>query len=149
MYDTNFKKIKTFNWQEEGWGITHNDSFLIISTGSNTIYFVEPITFQIVKKIDVLEHGSPLSNLNELEFVNQKIYANVYGKEIIVEIDPETGNILKKADFGNLLNTMGITNHPQQINAGYVLNGIAYNPQNQSFFITGKCWSQIFEIKFQ
>lgn len=149
VYDlATFKKIKEFTWDMEGWGITHNGKQLIVSTGSSNLYFVNPETFAIEKTLGVFDNNGYLANLNELEFVNGSIYANVYLTDIIVKINPETGLVESRMDFSNLLKR---TNQPFDENIfmekGYVLNGIAYNAATQSFYITGKKWPALYEIK--
>ncbi len=145
VYDVNNinKPIKTFNWPNEGWGITNNGTDLIISDGTSNIYFVSPDSFTIKSTISIQTDKGPVDNLNELEYVNGFIYANVYQTNIIVKIDPKTGNIVGRLDF------------PETIQAGEkaknaradVLNGIAYDSTSKSFFITGKRWSKMFEVK--
>ncbi|MFN3666573.1 MAG: glutaminyl-peptide cyclotransferase [Sediminibacterium sp.] len=149
VYELNsFKKIKEFDWNMEGWGLTHNGKQLIVSTGSSNLYFVNPETFAVEKTLGVYDNNGYLANLNELEFVNGSIYANVYLTDIIVKINPETGLVESRMDFSNLLKR---TNQPFDENIfmekGYVLNGIAYNAATQSFYITGKKWPALYEIK--
>jgi len=144
VYDlATFKKIKEFDWNMQGWGITHNGKQLLISTGDSNIYFVNPETFAIEKTLGVYDNNGYLSNLNELEFVNDSIFANVYLKDYIVKINPETGLVEGRLDFTGLLQKTG-----QPITADTdVLNGIAFNPTTNSFYITGKKWPALYEIK--
>lgn len=145
----NFKKIKDIKWPFEGWGITTNGKELIISTGSSNIYFADPQSFKIIRQINVTDNNGPVSALNELEYVNGFIYANIYETNYIVKIDPETGNVTGKIDFTNLLQKSGMNynanNYPG--NNGNFLNGIAYDSAKKSFYITGKMWPALFEIK--
>ena len=144
VYDlATFKKIKEFDWNMQGWGITHNGKQLLISTGDSNIYFVNPETFAIEKTLGVYDNNGYLSNLNELEFVNDSIFANVYLKDYIVKINPETGLVEGRLDFTGLLQKTGqpITEETD------VLNGIAFNPTTNSFYITGKKWPALYEIK--
>ncbi len=149
VYDlTTFKKIKEFDWNMEGWGLTHNGKQLIVSTGSSNLYFVNPETFAIEKTLGVYDNNGYLASLNELEFVNGSIYSNVYYKDIIVKINPETGLVEGRIDLAGLLQkTNQPVNEEYYISQGFVLNGIAYNAANNSFYITGKRWPALYEIK--
>lgn len=147
VYDaTSLKKINEFNWPYEGWGLTHNDSSLIVSTGSSNLYFVDPNTFEIQKTLGVFHQYGYQSMLNELEYVDGKIYANVYGQNEIVVIDAITGMITHKIDCNNLLAQAKVQYNPLTIDGGYVLNGIAYKKSTNTFFLTGKCWPVIVEV---
>ena len=148
VYDaTTFKKINTLNWPYEGWGLTHNDTALIVSTGSSNLYFVNPTDFSIQKTLGVFNQYGYQSMLNELEFVDGKIFANLYGQNDIVVIDPNTGRITNKIDCSNLLAQAKVTYNPLAIDAGFVLNGIAYKKSTNTFFLTGKCWPVVVEVK--
>ena len=139
-----FKKIKELDWEHEGWGLTHNDSDLIVSTGESNIYFVDSETFKIKKTISVRDNNGPVGNLNELEYVNGSIFSNIYLTDYVIKIDPSNGNIIGKMDFSGLLEKSG-----KQVNKdeGLVLNGIAYDSTKNSFYITGKKWPLLFEVK--
>ena len=148
VYDaTTFKKINTFNWPYEGWGLTHNDTSLIVSTGSSNLYFVNPADFSIQKTLGVYNEYGYQSMLNELEYVDGKIFANIYGQNDIVVIDPNTGRITNKIDCSNLLAQAKVNYNPLTIDAGFVLNGIAYKKSTNTYFLTGKCWPVIVEVK--
>jgi glutamine cyclotransferase len=150
VYDANtLQKEKEFYWQYEGWGITHNDTSLIVSTGGSDIYMVDPNSFTIQKTIGVYNNYGYVSDINELEYVNGKIFANIYGQNDIVVIDPNTGQIINIINFSNLLAQSGVKYDPRSIDPGYVLNGIAYQPTTKTYFITGKCWPVIVEIKIK
>ena len=142
-------KEKELYWPYEGWGLTHNDTALIVSTGESNIYFVDPITFAIKKTLGVYNNFGYVSNINELEFVNGKLYANIYGRNSIVVIDLNTGLISNTVDFSNLLAQAGVKYDPLTVDGGYVLNGIAYKPSSNTFFITGKCWPVLVELKIK
>lgn len=147
VYDaTSLKKMNEFNWPYEGWGLTHNDSSLIVSTGSSNLYFVDPNNFEIQKTLGVFHQYGYQSMLNELEYVDGKIYANVYGQNEIVVIDAITGMITHKIDCNNLLAQAKVQYNPLTIDGGYVLNGIAYKKATNTFFLTGKCWPVIVEV---
>jgi len=142
-------KEKELYWPYEGWGLTHNDTALIVSTGESNIYFVDPTSFAIKKTLGVFNNFGYVSNINELEYVNGKLYANVYGRNSIMVIDLVTGIVTNTVDFSNLLAQSGVKYDPLTIDPGYVLNGIAYKPSTQTFFITGKCWPVIAELKIK
>lgn len=148
VYDvTTFKKINTLNWPYEGWGLTHNDTSLIVSTGSSNLYFVNPKDFSIQKTLGVYNEYGYQNMLNELEYVDGKIFANIYGQNDIVVIDPNTGRITNKIDCSNLLAQAKVNYNPLTIDAGFVLNGIAYKKSTNTYFLTGKCWPVIVEVK--
>jgi glutamine cyclotransferase len=143
------KKIKELYWPYEGWGLTHNDTSLIVSTGESNIYFVNPIDFSIQKTLGVFNQYGYLSNINELEYANGQLYANVYGLNEVVVIDPQTGQVKSSIDFSNLLAQAGVKYDPLSIDAGYVMNGIAYHAVKKTFFLTGKCWPVLVEIRLR
>ncbi len=148
VYDaTTFKKIKTINWPYEGWGLTHNDTALIVSTGSSNLYFVNPSDFSIQKTLGVFNEYGYQSMLNELEYVDGKIFANIYGQNNIIVIDPNSGKITNTIDCSNLLAQAKVRYNPLTIDAGFVLNGIAYRKSTDTYFLTGKCWPIIVEVK--
>ena len=150
VYDlSTFKKINEINWPFEGWGLTNNGKVLIVSTGSSNLYFVDPNTFTILKQVNVTDNNGPVSNINELEYVKGFVYANVYETDNIIKIDPETGNVVGRLDCSNILSKSGMTLNPSEYSetTGYVLNGIAYDSLKNNFYITGKQWPVLFEIK--
>ena len=145
VYDqSTFRKLKEFNWAFEGWGITNDGTNLIISTGTNNLYFVDPETFRLQKTVGVFNENGPLGELNELEYANGKIYANVWGSEYIVKINPETGTVEGRIDLSGVLQKHGLSTAGTD-----VLNGIAYDSAQNRFFITGKKWPALFELKLQ
>ena len=140
VYTKDFEKTdKSYSYDTEGWGLTHNDEYLIMSDGSTYLYFRDPTSFEIVRKLDV-----GVSDINELEYVDGIIYANVWMKTFILMIDEESGDIVGKIDASNLLCSQ-LSN--QDANA--VLNGIAYDKNTQSFYLTGKECPVIYEAKFE
>ena len=150
VYDAKtLNKINEFTWPYEGWGITHNDTALIVSTGGSNIYIVDPNNFTIKKTIGVYNNYGYVSDINELEYVSGKLFANIYGQNEIVVIDPNTGQISNTLNCSNLLAQAGVKYDPTSIDAGYVLNGIAYHPTSKTYFITGKCWPVMVEIKIK
>lgn len=138
------KPIKTFNWPNDGWGITNNGTDLIVSDGTSNVYFVNPSDFSIKATISVKTDKGPVDNINELEYVDGFIYANVYQTNIIVKIDPATGNVVGRLDFPERFKAEQDAKNPGRAD---VLNGIAYDSTSKSFFITGKRWSKMFELK--
>jgi glutamine cyclotransferase len=140
------KPIKTFPWPYEGWGLTHNATDLIISTGVNpNLYFVNPDDFKVKNILPVTDNNGPVLNLNELEYVDGYVYANVYESDYIVKIDAETGKVVGRMDFTGLIKQYAPDYTP--IPNDEVLNGIAYDSISKTFFITGKRWPKMFEVK--
>ncbi len=137
------KPIKTLAWPYQGWGITNNGTNLIISDGSANLYFVDPSTFKVNNTVRVADNRGNVSQLNELEFINGKVYANVYQTNDIIEIDPESGHVTGKVTFDNLL-----TREDRHQNTD-VFNGIAYDSTTQTMFVTGKRWPKLFEVKMR
>jgi glutamine cyclotransferase len=145
VYDVNtFAKTGELAWPYEGWGMTHNNTDLIISTGSSNLYFVDPATFKIKKMISVTDNNGPVSNVNELEYVNGYIYANQYETKYIMKINAETGKVEGKMDLSNIMEKNGVHYNAEHID---VLNGIAYDSTKNSLLVTGKYWPALFEIK--
>lgn len=139
-----FKRIGQFNYQnKEGWGLTTDGTNLIMSDGTNKISYLDPVRFKTFKTLNVTENNIPKENLNELEYINGFIYANVFTTNFIVKIDPETGNVIGKADLSVLANDSKILN-PKSLE----MNGIAYDSTTNRIFITGKLWPRIYVIHF-
>ena len=141
-YDREFKKLGEFTYPGEGWGLTHNNEHLIMSDGSANLFFIDPQTFKIERTIQVFSDKGPLHNINELEYVNGIIYANIYTTEYIAKIDARSGQLLA------LINMEGLLDDIEIIEDIDVLNGIAFNSHFQSFYITGKYWPNLFEVRF-
>jgi glutamine cyclotransferase len=142
VYDKEtFLLMEEFFYNTEGWGITHNNEQLIISDGSSTLYFLDPITFEVLKQIKVIDNNFPVEYLNELEYIKGEIFANVLNSNRIARINPENGEVLSWVDLTGILGGEMI-NYPID-----VLNGIAYDHQDKRLFVTGKYWPKIFEIK--
>ena len=137
---TSFALIGNFTYQStEGWGLTYDGSRLIMSDGSSTLYFLDPNTLRYVGQVTVTD-ASPISNLNELEYIKGKVYANIFGTNKIAIIDLSTGHVDSWIDLSGL---PGPT-HPD-INS--VLNGIAYDSTGDRLFVTGKMWPNLYEIQ--
>jgi len=155
LYDAKtLKPMSTLPWSGEGWGITNNGKELIISEGSDKLYFVQPGNLKLNKVLSVRDNYGPVNNLNELEMVDGFIYANRWQYEYIIKIDPVSGlvvGLLNMQDFLqkntksdlSYLNKRGAT--PTE--AGAVLNGIAYDKNKKVFYVTGKLWPEVFEVK--
>lgn len=141
-FDT-FGNAGTFTYSTQGWGLTSNQTELIMSDGSNVIYFIEPQNFTEVRRIEVYDNNGPVKMLNELEYIDGKIFANVYLTDNIVVIDPETGAVTASIDFS------GILKESQRNGNEDVLNGIAYDSQTKRYFVTGKYWSKLFQVEIQ
>ena len=141
-YDREFNKLGEFTYPSEGWGLCNNEEHLIMSDGSASLYFLDTRSFQIVKSIQVFSDKGPLHNLNELEYVDGVIYANIYTSNFIAKIDAESGKLLA------LINMEGILKKEDVDGRIDVLNGIAFNPTYQSFYVTGKWWPKLFEVRF-
>jgi len=136
-----FELLRKFNYPTEGWGITHNGTHLIMSDGTPTLYFLDPETFEQVSRIRVYDRNVSVWGLNELEYVEGQIYANVWPTERIVRIAPETGRVTGWIDMKGLLARQDYTGYED------VLNGIAYDKKSGRLFVTGKFWPKLFEIK--
>lgn len=142
IYDLKtFQLLETFSYPYEGWGITHNHEQLIISDGTSILHFLDPFTLEEVKQIEVFENQTAINFMNELEYVQDKIYANIWQTDRIAIIEPETGKITSWLDLSGILDTANLV---QKID---VLNGIAYEPEKDRLFVTGKLWPKIFQIK--
>ncbi len=142
VYDKeSFRVINRIEYPTQGWGLTTNGQQLIMSDGSHIIYFLEPEYFTELSRIEVFDHEKAITNLNELEYIDGKIFANVYQTDFIVVIEPETGRVLSQIDLKGLLKPEDMHDRID------VLNGIAYDPQNKRLFVTGKRWPKLFEIQ--
>ena len=144
VYDAEELKIQSeFNYNGEGWGLCNDGTHLIMSDGTERITFRDPKTFQILRTIEVYNNTMPITNLNELEYINGKIYANIYLSDGVVAIDPQTGKVLEEIDASELTRLV-----LPQLEAGEVLNGIAYNETNNRIYMTGKNWPSMFQVEF-
>jgi len=142
VYDkSSFKQTRSFNYTGEGWGLTHDGTRLIMSDGSAVIRFLDPATFKEAGRITVKDNGVAIKNLNELEFVNGEILANIWQTTRIARISPKTGDVVGWIDLAGLLD-------PREAVGTDVMNGIAYDAKGDRLFVTGKWWPKLFEIKF-
>jgi glutamine cyclotransferase len=142
VYDAeSFDQIGTFSYEGEGWGLCHDGQRLVMCDGTATLVFRDEDSFEPVGEVVVRRSGEPVAALNELECVGRRVYANVFGSDRIVEIDPETGNVTAEIDASSI--------HPRQAaGPGDVLNGIAYDPSSENFYLTGKNWPALYEVTF-
>ena len=142
VFETNsFKLIRTHTYPGEGWGLTTDGSQLIMSDGTSTLKFINPKDFSVTKTVEVKDGDRPIQNLNELEWINGEIFANVYRTEKMVRISPKGGQVTGWLDF------TGLRNQLTQPNRAEVLNGIAYDAKTGHLLVTGKYWPQMFEIR--
>lgn len=137
-----FKLINKFDFNTQGWGITNLDGNLVMSDGSYTMYVLSPESFNEIRRIEVYDNIGPVNQLNELELIDGKIYANVYQTDFIVIIDPKTGCVTGKIDLTGLLDQTKIKDHEVD-----VLNGIAWDAKGKRLFLTGKWWPEIYEVE--
>ena len=144
VYDKNsFRLLDSFRYPVpiEGWGLTTDGSHLIMSDGSDRLYFLDPETYDIKRQLDVYDHRGPIRNINELECVGGAIYANVWQKDYIARISTRTGRVT------GWINLKGILSQEDRSKPVDILNGIAYDAKNDRLFVTGKLWPKLFEIK--
>jgi len=144
IYDLKtFKKIGEFDIpSKEGWGMTTDGNNLIMSDGGSNLTFLDPVTFKTNRILGVTDNNGPVGNINELEYVNGNILANVYQTSYIIRIDPNTGIVLGKADFSNLVKEIKSKNPDVDY-----MNGIAYDSAKNKIYITGKFWPNIYEVR--
>ena len=135
--------IGEFNYSTEGWGLTTIDDNLVMSDGTEKLFFIDPKSFKINNYIEVYDNNGKVENINEMEYINDKIYANIYGKDIIAIINYKTGEV------ENIINLEGLLNRENYNTNIDVMNGIAYNLENESILVTGKWWPSMFEIKIK
>ncbi|HEX8775929.1 MAG TPA: glutaminyl-peptide cyclotransferase [Pyrinomonadaceae bacterium] len=143
-YDlASFQPLGEFSYEGEGWGLTHDESSLIMSDGTNRIRFLNPVNYQLERAIKVYDGDRPLTKLNELEYIHGEIYANVWETDWIVRINPQTGEVLGWIDLKDLLS------RTDRSAATDVLNGIAYDGAGERLFVTGKRWPKLFQIRLK
>ena len=142
IYDKNSLQLTgEFKVAGEGWGITDDGHQLIISDGSNQLFFMNPVDFKVTKTLQVYYHGNPVKQLNELEWIDGRIYANIWGSDWIVMIDPNSGDVTGKVHLDKLL--------PDELRTYRtdVLNGIAFDTQKRRLLVTGKYWPRLYHIE--
>ena len=142
VYDMEtFEQLETHYNATEGWGLAYYNEQLILSDGSATLRFIDPEGFVTTSEITVTLNGNPIANLNELEYINGEIWANVWQTDFILRIDPATGNV------NSLVDLTGLSAQTQQGSAEAVLNGIAWDADNERLLVTGKHWANLFAIE--
>ena len=137
-----FDRRRTFRYRGDGWGLCHDGRRLVMSNGSSRLTFRDPRTFEPIGDVAVTLRGLPLMQLNELECVGDAVYANVYQTDFLVRIDPSSGRVTHQIDASGLLT-------PAEARRADVLNGIAFDPEAERFYITGKLWPTMFEVTFE
>jgi len=143
VYDLRtFRKSGEFHYQSEGWGLTHDDTSLILSDGTNKLQFIDPVSFAVTKTIEVYAGNEAVTNLNELEYVKDELLSNIWHSSRLARIDPHTGRVLAWIDLRPLVAR-------EQHDSEDVLNGIAYDTKRGRLFVTGKRWSEIIEIELE
>ncbi|MFW6117169.1 MAG: glutaminyl-peptide cyclotransferase [Thermoproteota archaeon] len=139
VYDLNsFELLQSFEYPTEGWGVTYKGSALIRSDGTAKLYFLDLETFQIMGQVEVGD-DEPVDLLNELEYINGRVYANIWQEDKIAIINPETGGVTGWIDLTGI--------NSSEKSEGKVLNGIAYDQKENRLFVTGKLWSKLYEIE--
>jgi len=131
--------LGSFTYSGEGWGLTTDGIDLIMSDGSSHLRFIDPETFEEIQNIEVLDNGTPVGLLNELEYINGEIYANIWHSDMIARISPASGEVLGWIDLSGLLGDDAMGSED-------VLNGIAYDSEGDRLFVTGKLWPKLYEI---
>jgi glutaminyl-peptide cyclotransferase len=140
LYDKHtFKLLRKFEYPTEGWGIAYNGKDLIMSDGSSNLYYMDKNSFSLKKQVQVCDQHGPVEKLNELEWIEGEIWANVYMTDTIVKINPETGVVTEKIDMSGLLKP------EERLPETNVLNGIAYSP-DKKLYVTGKKWPFLYRI---
>ncbi len=137
-----FEPLAEFTYPTEGWGLTYDGELLVMSDGSATLYFRDPFTFAEVSRVAVVAQGRPVSQLNELEWVAGEIFANIWQNDTIARIDPATGQVAGWIDLAGLL-----SDQDRRSSNAEVLNGIAYDPESERLFVTGKWWPKLYQIE--
>ncbi|MBT8147542.1 MAG: glutaminyl-peptide cyclotransferase [Gammaproteobacteria bacterium] len=142
VYDLeSFEQLNTFYNPTEGWGLTYDGQELILSDGSSNLYFIDPENFVTTRKVEVKLDGNPVSSLNELEYIDGEVWANIWQTDFIVRVDPMSGVV------NSLVNLTGLSDRTERSERDAVLNGIAYDAEQDRLFVTGKLWSDLFEIR--
>jgi len=143
LYDVEtFERVGEFQYDTQGWGLCYDGQRLVMSDGSSELTFRDPVTFAPLGKVEVLLNGIPITRINELECVNGRVWANVWLTDLILEIEPDTGAVVSVVDASSLL-------QPRPVNSQAVLNGLAWNEAGNSFFVTGKMWPVMYEVRFE
>jgi glutaminyl-peptide cyclotransferase len=139
-----YKKLGTFGYDGEGWGLTSNGKYLIMSNGSSNLYYRDPSSFKIIKTLNVTDNNGPVQNINELEIINGYIYANQWLTDNILKIDTGSGNVVGRLDLSSL-KIEARMKYPYSEET----NGIAFDSVSNKIYVTGKLWPLIYEIQFK
>ena len=143
VYDlSTFTPIKELYYNTQGWGLASDGKFLYMTDGTENIYVLDPGTFSVIRTIQAYTHEGPQRMLNELEFIEGLLYANVYLTDEIVAIDPDAGTVMRRIHLDGLLPDRYRTSHVE------VLNGIAYDPTRGAIYLTGKYWPKLYQVSF-
>ena len=142
VYDRfSFRLLRTFSFAGEGWGLTQDGKWLILSDGTSILRFLDPATFKEVRRITVTDRGMPVTEINELEYIEGQVYANIWHSDRMARISPRTGRVL------GWINLKGLLPESERSGPEAVLNGIAWDAAHHRLFVTGKLWPKLFEIE--
>lgn len=145
IYDTRtFEKEGAFSYDFDGWGITTDGTYLIVSDGTEKLYYLDTLGLEVVKTLQIRENGSLVKDINELEYINEYILANQYESDYLLKIDPERQEVVGRVDLSLIARKI-----KKRYRKANVLNGIAYNPETGHLLITGKYWPKAFLIHLQ
>ena len=142
VYDLDFRQIATHEYAGEGWGLTYDGELLIMSDGTSTLRFIDPADFSVRRTVTVTDEGLPRDRLNELEYIDGEVWANIWYADMVARIDPDDGRIVGWVDLSALYPA-------DRRDADAVVNGIAWDPESDRIFVTGKLWPAIFEIRIR
>ena len=143
IYDLEtFREVGRFYYNTEGWGLTTMGDSLVMSDGTNRLYFMDPNGFNLISSVEVHDNEGPVSKINELEYINGEIWANIFLTDKIVRIDPISGRVIAYIDLEGIIDPSLIGDKTDD-----VLNGVAWDPENERIFVTGKRWPYLFEIE--
>jgi glutaminyl-peptide cyclotransferase len=144
VYDAKtMKKIKEFSYNGEGWALTTDGIHLIMSDGTSNLKYLDPESLKVLKIVGVQDNNGPVANINELEFINGFIYANIWQTNNIIKIDPESGKVVGKLDFTSLAKEA-----ENKFPNAAEMNGIAYDAASKKIYVTGKSWPNLYEVRF-
>jgi glutamine cyclotransferase len=144
VYDKNtFDKIHEFSYDGQGWGLTHNTEHLIMNDGTERLLFLDPDTFKTIRFVEVHLKNKKIRNINELEYINGNVFANIYWTNAIARIDPSSGRVTGLMDITSLYNDLSPFSFID------VPNGITHDPETNEIYITGKYWPKVFKVKIE
>ena len=144
VYDAKtFKKIKEFTYNGEGWALTTDSTHLIMSDGTSNLRYLDPESLRVLTIVGVTDHNGPVANINELEFIDGFIYANIWMTNYVIKIDPASGRVVGKLDFTALVKEV-----ENKYPGADEMNGIAYDAASKKIYVTGKLWPNLYEVRF-